>query len=134
MQLCLLLKKDLESDRQLLSAVTRELEILGEAANNISKDTQDQIREIPWRTFIGSRCNKSYPTSNKHWNKLFKSSKALKHNKRSLCRFCCKKPFDSSFHLFIKGFFHISYYNRFSNHNRCFIGLFISKSFDFFFL
>ena len=48
-------KKDLESDRQLLSAVTRELEILGEAANNISKDSQSKIREIPWRTLIGMR-------------------------------------------------------------------------------
>lgn len=48
-------KQDLESDRQLLSAVTRELEILGEAANNTSKDTQAQITEIPWRTLIGMR-------------------------------------------------------------------------------
>lgn len=46
---------DLNTDRQLLSALTRELEILGEAANNVSKNTQERLSQIPWRTLVGMR-------------------------------------------------------------------------------
>ena len=49
------LRKDLDTDRQLLSALTRELEILGEAANYISQSTQSNIPEIPWKQIISMR-------------------------------------------------------------------------------
>ncbi|MES2200388.1 MAG: HepT-like ribonuclease domain-containing protein [Chlamydiota bacterium] len=48
-------REELDTDRQLLFALTRELEILGEAANSISKNTQERISQIPWRTLIGMR-------------------------------------------------------------------------------
>lgn len=48
-------RKDLDTDRQLLSAITRELEILGEAANNISKKTQSLFPQIPWKNVINMR-------------------------------------------------------------------------------
>ena len=46
---------DLDTDRQLLSAIIRELEIIGEAANNISEHTQEKIEQIPWKKIIGMR-------------------------------------------------------------------------------
>jgi len=44
------LKKDMVAD-----AIIRELEIIGEASNNISKDFQEENSEIPWRQIIGIR-------------------------------------------------------------------------------
>jgi len=38
-----------------LDAVVRELEIIGEATNNISADFQKQHKEIPWQKMIGMR-------------------------------------------------------------------------------
>lgn len=46
---------DLDKDRQLLSAVVREFEIIGEAAGKISKKTQKRFPEIPWKNTIGMR-------------------------------------------------------------------------------
>ncbi len=42
-------------DRMIFDAVTRELEIIGEAANRISDDFQKQYPDIPWRKVIGMR-------------------------------------------------------------------------------
>ncbi|KAF0134125.1 MAG: Nucleotidyltransferase [Candidatus Saganbacteria bacterium] len=39
----------------LLDAVVRELEIIGEAANNISKEFQEKNPELPWILIIGMR-------------------------------------------------------------------------------
>ncbi len=39
----------------IFDAVTRELEIIGEAANRISDDFQKQYPDIPWRKVIGMR-------------------------------------------------------------------------------
>ena len=49
------LRKDLDIDRQLLSALIRELEILGEAANHTSQDTQLKLTQIPWKQIISMR-------------------------------------------------------------------------------
>ena len=46
------LRKDLDIERQLLSALTRELEILGEAANHISQSSQLNIPQMPWKQII----------------------------------------------------------------------------------
>jgi len=44
------LKKDMVAD-----AVIRELEVIGEASNNISKEFQEENLDIPWRQIIGIR-------------------------------------------------------------------------------
>lgn len=48
-------RTDLDKDRQFLSAVVREFEIIGEAAGRISKKTQKQFPKIPWKDTIGMR-------------------------------------------------------------------------------
>lgn len=45
----------LDRDRLLLSAVLRELEIIGEAAGRISKGTQKKYPQLPWNELIGMR-------------------------------------------------------------------------------
>jgi uncharacterized protein with HEPN domain len=48
-------RADLESDHMLELAVTRLLEIVGEAANRVSSQTQQQYPQIPWRQIAGLR-------------------------------------------------------------------------------
>ena len=43
------------SNRMIFDAVVRELEIIGEASNNIEDDFQKQYPDIPWRKVIGTR-------------------------------------------------------------------------------
>lgn len=46
---------DYNDDSVLRSAVERQIEILGEAANRVSSDFQTKHSEIPWRRIIGQR-------------------------------------------------------------------------------
>jgi uncharacterized protein with HEPN domain len=46
---------DLESDRMLVLALTRAIEIIGEAAANISQDYRDRHPDIPWKPIVGMR-------------------------------------------------------------------------------
>jgi len=48
-------RADLERDHVLELALTRLLEIIGEAANRVSPETQQQYPQIPWRAIIGLR-------------------------------------------------------------------------------
>ena len=48
-------RADLDTDRLLNLSLVRLLEIIGEAANRISKDVQDEHPEIPWSNIIGLR-------------------------------------------------------------------------------
>jgi uncharacterized protein with HEPN domain len=53
-------KKDLDFDAFLKNkmasdAIIRELEIIGEASNNISEEFQKEHEDIPWRKIIGIR-------------------------------------------------------------------------------
>lgn len=48
-------RADLDSDRLLNLALTRLLEILGEAANSVPEDFRDLHPEIPWMQMIGAR-------------------------------------------------------------------------------
>lgn len=48
-------KEDLENNRILALAIVKELEIIGEAANNISDDCQNRYPDIPWGDMIGMR-------------------------------------------------------------------------------
>lgn len=45
----------LDTDRKLSLALVRLIEIVGEAAANVSKDQQSQLSEIPWRSMVGMR-------------------------------------------------------------------------------
>jgi uncharacterized protein with HEPN domain len=46
---------ELDTDELLALAVVRLVEILGEAAKNVSQDLRDQTPEIAWRQMTGTR-------------------------------------------------------------------------------
>ncbi len=48
-------RQDLDHDRLLNLALTRLLEILGEAANRIPEDVQAQYPDLPWLQMIAAR-------------------------------------------------------------------------------
>ena len=48
-------RESLDSNRMLQMAVIKELEIIGEAANNISPKIQKKYSKLPWRQMIGMR-------------------------------------------------------------------------------
>jgi uncharacterized protein with HEPN domain len=48
-------RASLDNNRLLLSAVLRELEIIGEAANKISEKTKKRFPHFPWKELIGMR-------------------------------------------------------------------------------
>ncbi len=48
-------RASLGKNRLLLSAILREFEIIGEAANRISEKTKKQFSHIPWKELIGMR-------------------------------------------------------------------------------
>jgi uncharacterized protein with HEPN domain len=48
-------RKDLDTDRMLLFAVVRAIEIFGEAASKLSDETRAAQSAIPWKAIIGMR-------------------------------------------------------------------------------
>jgi uncharacterized protein with HEPN domain len=48
-------RHDLESDRMFALALTKLVEIVGEAAARVSTETQLQHPAIPWRQIVGTR-------------------------------------------------------------------------------
>ncbi len=48
-------RADLDKDRQFLSAVLREMEIIGEAANRVSTHTKKKFPNLPWKETVGMR-------------------------------------------------------------------------------
>ncbi len=48
-------RADLNDDRQLVLALVKTIEILGEAAYQVTPDTRDQTPGIPWDDMIGMR-------------------------------------------------------------------------------
>ena len=46
---------DLDQDEKLALAVVRLIEIIGEAARHVTKTTQNQFTEVPWRQIAGTR-------------------------------------------------------------------------------
>ena len=48
-------REDLDADRMLSLALTRLVEVIGEAASRVPPDTRSRFPEIPWRQIIGTR-------------------------------------------------------------------------------
>jgi uncharacterized protein with HEPN domain len=48
-------RSDLDTDRMLLFALVRAVEIIGEAASKVSDKTRNAHAEIPWKAIIGMR-------------------------------------------------------------------------------
>lgn len=48
-------REDLDSDQMLSLALVRLIEIMGEAANNVSPTCQNTYCRIPWREIIGMK-------------------------------------------------------------------------------
>jgi uncharacterized protein with HEPN domain len=48
-------RQDLDMDRLLNLALTRLIEIIGEAANRVPAEVQDQYPDLPWIQMIGAR-------------------------------------------------------------------------------
>jgi uncharacterized protein with HEPN domain len=48
-------REDLNRDRKLVHSLVRPLEIIGEAASQVSKELREDVPEIPWPIIIGMR-------------------------------------------------------------------------------
>ena len=48
-------RHDLDTDRMLQLALTRLIEIIGEAANRVTPASHDRYAEIPWSSIVGTR-------------------------------------------------------------------------------
>ena len=48
-------ESDLDSDRMLLFALVRAIEIIGEAASKISAPTREAAKDIPWSLIVSMR-------------------------------------------------------------------------------
>ena len=48
-------RADLDADQMLLFALVRALEIIGEAANNVSSEGREQYDTVPWGEIVGLR-------------------------------------------------------------------------------
>lgn len=48
-------RQDLDTDEQLALALTRLLEIVGEAAAALSEEFRSDYPEVPWRAIVGTR-------------------------------------------------------------------------------
>jgi len=48
-------RTSLDEDIKLVLAIARLLEIIGEAANHVSLETQGQLSKIPWPQLVGMR-------------------------------------------------------------------------------
>jgi len=48
-------RSDLDGDRMLVLALVKAIEIIGEAAYQLSDDARDELPDIPWNDIIGMR-------------------------------------------------------------------------------
>tara|TARA_Y100000310_G_scaffold229774_2_gene232207 strand:+ start:465 stop:815 length:351 start_codon:yes stop_codon:yes gene_type:complete len=48
-------KKDFFEDKEKIDATVRRIEVLGEAAKNLSEDFKETHPEVPWKEIIGTR-------------------------------------------------------------------------------
>lgn len=50
-----LTRPDLDGDRKLVLALVKDIEIIGEAAYQVSESARDEISNLPWDDIIGMR-------------------------------------------------------------------------------
>jgi len=48
-------REDLNRDRKLVHSLVRLLEVIGEAANQVSQELRDNVPRIPWPVLVGMR-------------------------------------------------------------------------------
>lgn len=48
-------REDLDTDRMLLFALVRAIEIIGEAATKVSAETRAAVADVPWSNIVGMR-------------------------------------------------------------------------------
>lgn len=48
-------RTDLDTDRQLVLSLVKDIEIIGEAANGIAESTRQSFPDVPWKQIIGMR-------------------------------------------------------------------------------
>lgn len=48
-------RRDLDADRQLVLALVKAIEIIGEAATQVSPDGQSLLPQLPWADMVGMR-------------------------------------------------------------------------------
>ena len=48
-------RQDLDMDRQLALSLVKCIEIVGEAASNVTEETRQQYKEIPWQVIVAMR-------------------------------------------------------------------------------
>ncbi len=48
-------RTDLDTDRMLLFAIVRAIEIVGEAASKVTNETRDTVPDVPWTAIVGMR-------------------------------------------------------------------------------
>ena len=48
-------RSDLESNRQMVLALVKDIEIVGEAATQVSERTREELHQIPWQQIVGMR-------------------------------------------------------------------------------
>lgn len=66
---------EMGKNRMLTSAIERELEILGEAANHISEKTKSKAPEVPWKQIIGMRHHISHEYFDVDYKIIWKTMK-----------------------------------------------------------
>ena len=64
-------RRDLNSDLQFFLALSRAIEVIGEAANRVSDTTQSRTPEIPWRRIIGMRNHLAHKYDNINYSTLW---------------------------------------------------------------
>ena len=48
-------RKTLDTNRMLVLSIMRSIEVIGEAASKVTKEFQDQQKEIPWTEIVAMR-------------------------------------------------------------------------------
>jgi uncharacterized protein with HEPN domain len=48
-------RNDLDADRMLVLSLVKSLEIIGEAATKVTKETKEKFRQIPWDAIVSMR-------------------------------------------------------------------------------
>lgn len=48
-------RSDLDNDRQLVLALVKDIEIVGEAATGVTDSTRSELAEIPWQAIVAMR-------------------------------------------------------------------------------